>query len=292
MLANPITWPNGARCAVAITFDMDSDSILYSDHADRASTMIGTASWLRYDQVAVPRILKLYQKHDIKQTFFIPGWTAERYAGIVREIVAEGHEVALHGYYHEKPNTLKPEIEKYWFEKSVDAISTVTGRKPVGFRAPSYRFSKHTLGYLLDAGLLYDSSLMSDDNPYLLADKASGRTLVELPTDWSRDDWPQYTNNSELGYRMPIKSPRAAMEVFISEFDAAWTHGGMWVAVWHPFVSGRLARLMAVDEMLDYMKSKGGVWFATLEDIARHAREQIDQGHYAPMIDSVPFHDA
>lgn len=290
MLANPITWPNGARCAVAITFDMDSDSILYSDHADRASTMIGTASWLRYDQVAVPRILKLYEKHDIKQTFFVPGWTAERYASVVREIVAEGHEVALHGYYHEKPNTLKPEIEKYWFDRSVDAITTVTDKHPSGFRAPSYRFSKHSLGNLLDANLLYDSSLMSYDLPYLLAEQGSGRTLIELPTDWSRDDWPQYTNNSELGYRMPIRSPKQAMEVFIAEFDAAWTYGGLWIAVWHPFVSGRLARLMAVDEMIQYMKSKGAVWFAPLEEIARYAQQQIAEGKYEPYRDTLPYH--
>ncbi|MEO6985344.1 MAG: polysaccharide deacetylase [Paralcaligenes sp.] len=290
MIANPITWPNGARCAVAITFDMDSDSILYSDHSGRASTMIGTASWLRYDRVAVPRILKLYQKHDIKQTFFVPGWTAERYESIVREIVSEGHEVALHGYYHEKPNTLNPEIEKYWFDKSVDAITRVTGKHPVGFRAPSYRFSKHSLANLLGADLLYDSSLMSDDLPYLLSDKESGRTLIELPTDWSRDDWPQYTNNSELGYGMPIKSPKQAMEVFLAEFDAAWAYGGLWVSVWHPYVSGRLARLMAIDEMIQYMKSKGGVWFATLEEIAKYTQQQIEHGRYMPYQDTLPFH--
>jgi peptidoglycan/xylan/chitin deacetylase (PgdA/CDA1 family) len=290
MLANPIKWPNGACCAVAITFDMDSDSILYSDHSDRASTMVGTASWLRYDRVAVPRILRLYEKYDIKQTFFVPGWTAEQYREVVREIVSEGHEVALHGYFHEKPNTLDPEIEKYWFDKSVEAITEVTGKRPVGFRAPSYRFSKHTLKNLLDAGVLYDSSLMSDDLPYLLVDRDSRRTLIELPTDWSRDDWPQFTNNSELGYRMPIKSPKAAMEVFIAEFDAAWTHGGLWISVWHPFVFGRLSRLMAVDDMIHYMKSKGSVWFATLEEIATYARQQVDEGVYKPYQDLLPFH--
>lgn len=290
MLVNPIKWPNGARCAAAITFDMDSDSILYSDHPERASTMVGTASWLRYDQVAVPRILRLYQKHNIKQTFFVPGWTAENYPEVVREIVSEGHEVALHGYFHEKPNTLSREIEGYWFNKSVDAIARVTHQQPLGFRAPSYRFSKHTLGHLLDAGVLYDSSLMSDDVPYLLVDRDSERSLIELPTDWSRDDWPQYTNNSELGYRMPIKSPKAAMDVFMAEFDAAWIHGALWIAVWHPFVSGRLARLMAVDEMIQYMKAKGDVWFAPLCEIARYVQQQVDQGGYTPRRDPLPFH--
>jgi len=71
---------------------------------------------------------------------------------------------------------------------------------------------------------------------------------------------------------LPIASPQRAIEVFRAEFDAAWRHGALWNAVWHPFVSGRLARCDAMIELIEYMKSKGGLWFARLDEIATHVR--------------------
>jgi peptidoglycan-N-acetylglucosamine deacetylase len=61
--------------------------------------------------------------------------------------------------------------------------------------------------------------------------------------------------------------------------------------VWHPFVSGRLARLMRIEEMLEYMTGQGDVWFATLEDIARHVQGEIDSGRFTPRREAVPFYD-
>ena len=65
---------------------------------------------------------------------------------------------------------------------------------------------------------------------------------MELPSDHSLDDWPQYVNMKEFKMGMTIQSPDRAMDVFRADFDAAWEHGGLWAAIWHPFVSGRLAR--------------------------------------------------
>ena len=67
-------WPDGARCAVAITFDIDTDSILHLDFPDKAENMLSANSFLKYDEVAIPRILKVYAHYGIKQTFFYPAW--------------------------------------------------------------------------------------------------------------------------------------------------------------------------------------------------------------------------
>ena len=78
------------------------------------------------------------------------------------------------------------------------------------------------------------------------------------------------------------------MEVFRSEFDAAWRYGGLWIAVWHPFVSGRLARFEAVCDLMEYMVQKGGVWFAPMRDIATHIDSLIASGKWAPRTDYLP----
>ena len=79
MIKNPVPWPDGAKCAAAITFDIDTDSILHLEHRERADTMLCSLSWLKYDEVAIPRILDMYQTCGIKQTFFYPAWCMERY---------------------------------------------------------------------------------------------------------------------------------------------------------------------------------------------------------------------
>jgi len=173
--------------------------------------------------------------------------------------------------------------------RGFNAIRSVTGVQPRGFRAPNYRFSKHTLNYLVREQFLYDSSLMGDDVPYVI--EGGGGSLIELPTEWVMDDWPQYTYNSEIGYTMQPNSPDRAMAVYLAEFEAAWEYGGLWISVWHPFVSGRLARCSRIDKMIQYMIEKGSVWFATLGEIASYVNDSIDGGRYVPRRERLPYYN-
>jgi peptidoglycan-N-acetylglucosamine deacetylase len=79
--------------------------------------------------------------------------------------------------------------------------------------------------------------------------------------------------------------------IFREEFEAMYKYGGLWVSVWHPFVTGRLANWDRVVELIEYMKAKGDVWFAGLEDIARYVRRCIDDGSCTPRIDTLPYYD-
>src|SRR5215475_10180250 len=91
MIANPVPWPNGARCAVAFTFDMDADSILHLAHHTSADTRLAAMSMLRYGpEIAVPRLVELYQRFDMHQTFFLPAWCMERYPAAVEAILHGG----------------------------------------------------------------------------------------------------------------------------------------------------------------------------------------------------------
>jgi peptidoglycan/xylan/chitin deacetylase (PgdA/CDA1 family) len=289
MIKNPVPWPDGARCAIAITLDMDADSLLHLDHPRDSISRVSALSMLRYGpEVAVPRVLDTYQRFDIRQTFFVPAWCIEQYPAAVEAMVAGGHEVAHHGYLHENPSAAGRDEQAHWLGRGIEVIEKHTGRRPRGWRAPLYNFSDHSADLLIAEGFLYDASLMGDDVPYVL--RTSAGELIELPSHWGLDDWPPYVHSMDLGYQMQIMSPERAMEGFMAEFEAAWEHGGLWVGVWHPFVSGRLARWVRVEKMIEAMLEKGGIWFATMEEIAAHVRACIDDGSYSPRVDDLPYY--
>jgi peptidoglycan/xylan/chitin deacetylase (PgdA/CDA1 family) len=285
MITNPVPWPDGAKCAVAFTFDMDAESILHLAHPKRAHTMVSTASMLRYGpDVAVPRILDTYRHFGIHQTFFVPAWCAERYPYAVEAMIRDGHEVSAHGYLHEHPNELSDEEERHWLLRSLSALRAISGEKPAGWRAPLYNFSHRSAELLLDAGVSYDASLMGDDVPYLL--QTPRGQLLELPSHWGMDDWPPFMHSIDLNFQMPIQSPAHAWETWWDEFEAMWENGGLWVPVWHPFLSGRLARWRHTHAMIERMLDKGRVWFAPMREIAAHVRRCMREDTWSPRIDS------
>lgn len=290
MLQRPVPWPNGAKVACAITLDMDADSLVHINHPHSAMTKLCTTSMLRYGpQVAIPRILDTYKRFGMKQTFFIPAWCMENYPDTVAAIADAGHEIGFHGYIHEAPNSLSHEQEHYWMCKSIEIIEKHTGKRPRGNRSPLYHMSDKTPELLVKEGFLYDSSLMGDEVPYILnTDKGQ---LVELPVSWATDDWPPYVHSADLGFQFQILPPERAMEIFMAEFEALRAcPGGLWIGVWHPFVSGRLSRWARVEKMIDYMTESGDVWFATLEEIALHIQSLRTNGKYDARIDNLPYY--
>jgi peptidoglycan/xylan/chitin deacetylase (PgdA/CDA1 family) len=291
MIRRPVPWPNGARVAVAITFDMDADSLIHIEHPRDSITRVSAISMLKYGpEVGVPRILEGYRHYGLKQTFFVPAWCIEQYPQAVEAMVKDGHEVGFHGYIHEAPNALSREEEHYWMQRSIAVIEKHTGLRPRGNRSPLYNFSINTAELLLEEGFHYDASLMGDDVPYIL--KSGNGEIVELPSSWALDDWPPYVHSIDLNYMYQIMSPDRAMETFMAEFEAMRAAGGgLWIGVWHPFVSGRLSRWLRIEKMIEYMLSTGEVWFARLEDIANHVQALRRQGSYDARIDRLPYYD-
>lgn len=289
MIANRIPWPNGARCAVAMTWDMDADSAFNWYNRDTADNLLATQSYVRYDPlIAIPRLVEQFARIEMRQTFFVPGWCIEKYPAQIDLLLKNGHEIALHGYLHERSNELTKEDEHYWLRRACDAYVKHVGKRPRGWRAPSFAFSKYSLSYLLEKGFEYDSSLMGDDIPYAVSDGTE--SLLEFPVDWTLDDFPHYAHNRDFKFMMPISSPQKAMEVFRAEFDAAWEYGGLWISIWHPMLSGRLARFAAVLELIEYMRFKGGVWFARLEEVCDHVKKLTAEKSWQPRIETLPIY--
>jgi peptidoglycan-N-acetylglucosamine deacetylase len=281
MIQNPVPWPNGAKCACCITFDMDADSLIHLDHPTDGHRRASAISMLQYGPtVAIPRIVETYRHFGIKQTFFIPAWCMETYPEAVETILKGGHEIGQHGYLHENPVPQNRDEQAMWMDRCIEVIQRMTGQKPRGWRAPLYNFSNHSAELLVERGFRYDASLMGDDVPYVV--EAEGGSLVELPSHWGLDDWPQYVQSMDLDYMMPIRAPRTGWEPFEQEFEAAYRHGGLWVPVVHPFATGRLSRWEVVAQFLKTVLARGDVWFAPMEEIAAHVEAVIASGEYTP----------
>lgn len=288
MIQNPIRWPNGAKCACSISFDIDADSLIHISKPKDSFDRLYPITMGRYDQVAIPRILETYRRLDLKQSFFIPAWTMEQYPDIVDAILAGGHEIGHHGYIHEDPSEISPQEQRHWFGKALDVHIKMTGRKPRGYRAPVYNATQTTIDLLIENGFTYDSSLMADDIPYKM--KTATGTLFEVPPHWGSDDWPPFAHFAEIGYMMPVKSPTEGLAASFEEFDAQYEAGGFWMGIWHPFLTGRLARWRVVERWLEHVLSSKNVWFAPLEEIVSYVDGLEKAGQYRARTDELPYY--
>ena len=246
MIRNPIPWPNGARCACAITFDMDADSLIHIARPDDSHKRLYPISMGRYGpQVAIPRILDTYERLGLKQSFFVPGWCLEHYPDAVEMILEGGHEIGHHGWVHEDPVVTEGAAQAEAFARAMEAHQRIVGHAPQGYRAPVYNITDQVVDLLIEHKFRYDSSLMGDDIPYALQ-TPRGR-LYEMPVHWGTDDWPPFAHYDEIGYMMPVRGPSAGLAGFWEEFEAQYEAGGFFMLIVHPFLTGRLARWRQVE---------------------------------------------
>ena len=267
----PPSWPGGTRCAVALSFDSDHETNELRD----GGNSIGRMSWGQYgNRVGVPRILELLKKSSIPATFFVPAVTALLYPDEQRRVIAEGHEIGLHGWIHEINSVLPEKDERELHLRAAETLTGITGTCPVGMRTPSWDFSPATLTIQREMGLLYDSSLMADKDPYELNQDGEPTGIVELPVEWIRDD-AVYFNMNRFQALRPYTPPPAVLDIFRREFDGAYEDGGLFVLTMHPHVIGYHSRMFILEELIRHMQSRPGVWFATHRDVALHAKAQM-----------------
>ena len=266
----PVHWPNGARCAVALSFDSDHETNELRD----GGQSIGRLSWGEYGaRRGLPRILQALDKAGVKASFFVPAVSALLHPEEQRRLVAEGHEVALHGWIHELNSSLSYEAERDLMLRSADTLEAITGARPVGMRTPSWDFSPHTLRIARQMGLLYDSSRMADEEPYELLDQGEPSGVVELPVEWIRDD-AAYLAMHRFQALRPYTPPPAVLDIFRREFDRAHAEGGLFLLTMHPHITGYRSRIFILEELIAHIQQTGDVWFATHAEIAAYVKAE------------------
>ena len=278
---------------VCLTFDFDAISIWLQ----RNMPTMTPISRGEFGAEAIPRILHMLKKRGIESTWFIPGHTMETYPSLCRDILEEGHEIGLHGYLHENFNTLEETEELSILKRTFQIAEKLTGDKPKGYRSPSWDLSYRTAGFLEAMGFLYDSSLMGRDySPYFCRKGDSyakdaaftfgeASNLAEIPVSWSLDDYPHFEY-----VRLPhtimqgLQSPAVLysnwsddLKYMLRDFEE-----GVMTVTFHPQVSGRGHRLLALENWLDSIMGKD-IRFCRMDRIAELFCAGKQFGIYKPL---------
>jgi peptidoglycan-N-acetylglucosamine deacetylase len=244
-------------------------------------------------EVGTPRLLELFRRHELRTTWFVPGHSIETFPEQTDAIVAAGHEVGVHGYSHENPIAMSREQETEVLDKCIGLIEKVTGRRPTGYVAPWWEFSRVTNELLLERGIKYDHSLMHRDfEPYYVRVGDSwtpidysapsahdwmkplvrGREtdLVEIPANWYLDDLPPMMFIKTSPNSHGFVNPRQLEEMWRDQFDWVYREQDYGVVTFtiHPDVSGRPQVLLMLERLIAHINGHDGVRWATFDEIA------------------------
>ncbi|GAB3528669.1 polysaccharide deacetylase [Pontibacter brevis] len=243
-------------------------------------------------EIGTPRLLKLFDKYNIKTSWFIPGHSIETFPEQTRMVVEAGHEIGVHGYSHENPIAMTPKQEEDVLLKCIDLVTEVSGRRPTGYVAPWWEFSPITNELLLKNGIKYDHSLMHNDfHPYYVRvgdkwtkinyeqsaeswmkplERGEETDLIEIPANWYLDDLPPMMFIKKAPNSHGFVNPRDIEQMWRDQFD--WVYREYDYAIFpmtiHPDVSGRPQVLLMLERLIEHINSHEGIRWATCDEMA------------------------
>jgi peptidoglycan/xylan/chitin deacetylase (PgdA/CDA1 family) len=276
--------------------------VAYGVHVDAVAGWLGSYSGedspcdisrgIFAGEIGVPRLLKLFAKFDIQATWFIPGHSLETFPHQMQQVVAQGHNVGLHGYSHENPLALTPYQEEKILVKTINLLTKLAGTKPMGYVAPWWELSQVTAQLLIKHGIKYDHSLMhndfhcyyvrvndrwhpidySKDPDEWMKPFEYGQTtdLIEIPANWYLDDLPPMMFIKKAPNSFGWIHPDVIFNLWKDQFDFLYREydEGVFPMTIHPDVSGRAQCILMHERWIQYVNKHPGVTFCTMEDIA------------------------
>lgn len=250
-------------------------------------------------QVGVPRLLKMFKRHGLKTSWFIPGHSIETFPDECAMVAADGHEIGAHGYLHENPVAMTAAQEEDVLARSVELVTELSGRAPRGYVAPWWELSSNTPDLLLKYGFEYDHSQgFKDFVPFYARSGDSWTTidyskqaaewmkpmvhgaeidLVEIGANWYVDDLPPMMFMKASPNSHGFVNPRDIEELWRDQFD--WVYRELDYAIFpitiHPDVSGRPQVLLMLERLIDYINGHEGVRWMTMEETAADFRRRF-----------------
>lgn len=284
-----VHWPEGKRCCVAVNVDLSlasrPDGLQPSD-LQNPGALFGLHEGL-------DAMLKLFNRFDIKATFTVPGAMAQMLASTLRDIDAEGHEIAANGFRHEDVSQLEFEDEKARLSATTEILAEVIGRRPTGwFSLPRQEdpfavgtISPSTMDLLIDAGYQYMGNGLSDDLPhYWVTDFDSRRAVLTLPYYYHFDD--------QFFLMFPrrgtgLEHADTLFANWMAEFDAQYERGRYFNMTLHPHAIGWCNRFELLKDFLAHVRERPSVWNATGTQIADYWSDTYPPSSYLRLEPSI-----
>ena len=271
-------WPGGAQLAVTVSMQFEAGGQPLSGAAGPITEPIldgfpdlGQNSFYEYGaREGVPRLLDLFDKHDVKVTSFMVGDAVRRHPDVAAAIVDRGHEAGAHGARWARQYQLPRAQEADWIADSVAAVEKVTGFRPTGYNNYWIRPGVNTLEILQEQGFTYHIDDLSADEPFL--QRINGQPFTTVP----------YTVhlNDIASFDFPGFNPAAYEQQLADEFDQLYEEGAsrrrLMVIGLHERLSGHPSRVRVLDRVLSRLRDRPNVWWARKDQIARYALDHPD----------------
>lgn len=259
--------PEGASSVACLTFDVDAETGILSAAAQAVDHAMAISHQQFGPEIGVPRILDILRDLHVRATFFFPGWVAERRPALVEQVAAAGHEIGHHSYSHVPASSMSRQEEEADFARAMQVFEDI-GVPVYGHRAGLWEASWSTPEIVAAHGLIYDSSLMTQDSPYRITTEHG--SVIELPPHWSLDDWEQYAFLPFPEVGQQIKSAADVLSMWKDEVDAMRRFGGLFMLTNHPFLTGRPSRAVALEALIAHILEAGDVPILTGHELAMH----------------------
>jgi peptidoglycan/xylan/chitin deacetylase (PgdA/CDA1 family) len=289
--APPVRWPHGARLAVSVVVNVEEGAELAIGDGDERNEFIYEAvetvegerdlcmeSHFAYGpRAGWPRIRTVLAERGVAATLNACGRALVRTPWIAAEAVADGHEVAAHGWRWERHVHMDEATERQAIARTVAAIAETAGSPPLGWHTRSAT-SPRTRDLLIEqGGFLYDSNAYDDDLPYTVETAVGPHVVLPYAFD---------TNDMRFFNRGGFTFGDDFARYCIDAFDRLWREGAraprMLSVGLHTRIIGRPARIGGLERFLDHAMKHEGVWFARRADIARAWRAGLGLPEWAP----------
>ena len=262
------------KMPILFTFDVDGETLWLNRDPDNINRPVTLSLGQYGPRRGLPRILKLLKKYDVPATFFVPGKTAEDFPDVVPSIIADGHEVGHHSYYHKWPDRYETrEEEAADYAKGSAIVEPIIGKKITGYRSPAWEYSRNTLDILEDMGIEYTSDMMGTDCLEYLEAFGKKTKMVSIPCNWHLDDAAFWLYSVRIpGKAMqPLESVEKCWkdefdvlyEEFMEEVEATGDSDIVYCLTCHPQIIGRPSRSRVLENLIKHMKQYPNIEFVT-----------------------------
>ncbi|KIY00241.1 uncharacterized protein Z520_03926 [Fonsecaea multimorphosa CBS 102226] len=297
---------------ILVSYGVDIDAIagwLGSYKGEDSTSDISRAGYFAGTE-GVKRLLKLFEKYNIKASWFIPGHSLETFPEECAMIRDAGHEIGLHGYSHENPVDMTFEQQRDVLDYTYRMLTDFChGKTPRGIVAPWWEVSREATELLLQYGIEYDHSMSHHDcQAYYLRTgdnwtkidfgkpakewmkpftKGQETGLVEIPANWYLDDLPPMMFMKKVPNSHGWVNPRDVEDLWRDHFDYFYREEKevfYFPMTIHPDVSGRPHVLLMHERLIEHINKHEGVEWVTMAEMVDHfkSKHQPPEGAMMP----------